>query len=371
MIIRITNLIIKELIQLRRDLVLLGFILLAPALQFVLMAQAVEQGINNQPVAVLDLDNSRLSRRLVTNLGNSEELRVRYHVRSASELGLLLDRGSARMAVIIPAGFARQVSTGRPAQSIRVIADATNTVAASISMRAASRVVDRFSSDLAENQGLVVPEFVDFRTNVRFNPTLDFRDYSIPAQLGFITYQVTLAVAALGLAREREVGTLEQLMVTPLRRSELTLGKGLPAIGVGMLNFAIMFGLGLAVFGAPMNGSLLLLAFLTLLFVTIVVGWGLVISAISRTQQQAILIVVIQAMVEITFSGFMVPVKNMPPLLQAIAGMVPLRYYLEIVRGVMLKGAGLDVLGQDVLALMVLCVLVWTAAFLSVARRRD
>lgn len=371
MIIRITNLIIKELIQLRRDLLLLGFILLAPALQLVLMAQAVEQGINNQPVAVLDLDNSRLSRRLVTNLDNSEELRVRYHVRSASELGLLLDRGSARMAVIIPAGFARQVSTGRPAQSIQVIADATNTVAASISMSAASRVVDRFSSDLAENQGLVVPEFVDFRTNVRFNPTLDFRDYSIPAQLGFITYQVTLAVAALGLAREREVGTLEQLMVTPLRRSELTLGKGLPAIGVGMLNFAIMFGLGLAAFGAPMNGSPLLLAFLTLLFVTIVVGWGLVISAISRTQQQAILIVVIQAMVEITFSGFMVPVKNMPPLLQAIAGIVPLRYYLEIVRGVMLKGAGLDVLGQDVLALMVLCVLVWTVAFLSVARRLD
>lgn len=142
-------------------------------------------------------------------------------------------------------------------------------------------------------------------------------------------------------------------MVTPLRRSELTLGKDLPAIGLGMLNSVIMFGLGLAVLGAPMNGSPLLLAFLTLLFVTTVVGWGLVISAISRTQQQAILIVVIQAMVEITFSGLMVPVKNMPPLLQAIARIVPLRYYLEIVRGVMLKGAGLDVLGQDVLALMV------------------
>lgn len=160
-------------------------------------------------------------------------------------------------------------------------------------------------------------------------------------------------------------------MVTPLRRSELTLGKDLPAIGLGMLNSVIMFGLGLAVLGAPMNGSPLLLAFLTLLFVTTVVGWGLVISAISRTQQQAILIVVIQAMVEITFSGLMVPVKNMPPLLQAIARIVPLRYYLEIVRGVMLKGAGLDVLGQDVLALMVLCVLVSTVAFLSVARRLD
>lgn len=197
MIIRITNLIIKELIQLRRDLVLVGFILLAPALQLDLMAQAVEHGINNQPVAVLDLDNSRLSRRLVTNLDNAEELRVRYHVRSVSELGRLLDRGSARMAVIIPAGLTRRVSTGRPAQSIQVIADATNTVTASISMSAASGVVGRFSSDLAENQGLVVSEFVDFRTSVRFNPTLEFRDYSIPAQLGFVTYQVTLAVATL------------------------------------------------------------------------------------------------------------------------------------------------------------------------------
>jgi ABC-2 type transport system permease protein len=216
-----------------------------------------------------------------------------------------------------------------------------------------------------------VPEFIDFRASVRFNPTLDYRDYSIPAQLGFITYQVTLAIAALGLAREREVGTLEQLMVTPLRRPELTLGKGLPAIGIGMLNFTIMFSLGLAAYGVPMNGSPVLLAVLTLLFVTAVVGWGLVISAISRTQQQAILIVVIQAMVEITFSGFMVPVKNMPPLLQAISRFVPLRYYLEILRGVMLKGAGLDVLGPEVLALAVLCVVIWAVAFVAVARRLD
>ena len=120
-----------------------------------------------------------------------------------------------------------------------------------------------------------------------------------------------------------------------------------------------------------MNGSPLLLAVLTLLFVTAVVGWGLVISAISRTQQQAILIVVIQAMVEITFSGFMVPVKNMPPLLQAISRFVPLRYYLEIVRGVMLKGAGLDVLGPEVVALAVLCVVIWAVAFVAVARRLD
>jgi len=364
-------LIVKELIQFGRDRLLAGFILLAPALQLLLLAQAIERGIQDQPVAILDLDHTRQSRQLVANLDNTEELQVRFYVDDPEALRNLLDHGQARLGVVIPAGFARNLSSAASSQAIQVVADATNTMAASVTMNAASGVITRFSADLAANYDLVVPEFIDFRTQIRFNPTMDVRNFSIPAQLGFITYQVTLAVASLGLARERELGTLEQLMVTPLQRFELTMGKGIPAIAIGGLNFLGMWVISLTVFQVPMNGSPLLLAALTLLFLLAEVSWGLVISAVSRTQQQAILFVFIQAMVDMTFSGFMVPVKNMPPLLQAISRFVPLQHYLTIVRGIMLKGASLDELWPQVLALSLLGLGMGMVALRSVARRLE
>jgi ABC-2 type transport system permease protein len=371
MLLRISNLIVKELTQFRRDRVLALFILLAPALQLLLLAQSIERGVNEQLVVILDFDRSRLSRQLVTNLDNTEELEVRFLVDSPDEVRQMLDEGKVRLAVVIPAGFGEGLVGANAAQSIQVIADATNTMAASVTMGAASGVANRFSADLAGIYGWVVPEFIDFRTNVRFNPTMDVRAFSIPAQLGFITYQVTLAVASLGLARERELGTLEQLMVTPLRRYELTLGKGIPAGTIGTVNFAVMLAIGLAVFQVPMNGSIMLLGALTLLFITAVVSWGLVISAISRTQQQAILFVFIQAMVDMTFSGFMVPVKNMPPVLQAISRFVPLQHYLTIVRSIMLKGARLEELWPQVAALILLSLGMSILALRIVARRLD
>jgi ABC-2 type transport system permease protein len=281
----------------------------------------------------------------------------------------LLDSGKARIAVVIPTGFARELGSSQEPEPIQIIADATNAVAASVGMGAARGVITRFSADLAASYGLPAPEFIDFRTNVRFNPTLDVRDYTIPAQLGFIVFQVTLAVAALGLARERELGTLEQLMVTPLRPLELALGKAMPATAVGQLNFVFMFFISLVVFQVPMNGSPWLLLGLTLLFVMAVANWGVVISSVSRTQQQAILFIFIQAMVEITLSGYLVPVKNMPWLLRTLSYVSPLQHYLAIVRSIMLKGAGLDALWPQVLALSALAVIMGLIALRSVMRQ--
>jgi ABC-2 type transport system permease protein len=365
------NLIVKELIQFRRDRILAGFILLAPMLQLILMAQTTERGIVGQPVVVLDLDRSRLSRRLVTGLDNTEELAVQYHVDGMDRVRDLLDQGKARLAVIIPADFASLTANGPSPNQIQILADATNTVAASTVIGAASGVVDRFSTDLAGSSGMIVPQLVDFRSDIPFNPTMDVRAFTIPAQLGFITYQVTLAVASLGLARERELGTLEQLLVSPLRRFELTLGKGIPAVAIGFLNFLAMYTISTGLFAVPMNGSMALLLGLSLLFITAVVSWGLVISAVSRTQQQAILFVFIQAMVDMTFSGFLVPVKNMPPVLQMISRFVPLQYYLSIVRSIMLKGAGLNVLFPQALALAGLSLIMGFVAVRVVARRLD
>jgi ABC-2 type transport system permease protein len=368
MLVRIGNLIVKELIQFGRDRLLATFILLAPALQLLLMAQAISRGINNQPVAILDLDHSAQSRALVAQMDNTDVLSVQFYVNRPEEIRALLDAGQARLAVVIPADFGRGLSRIGTPQRIQIIVDGTNTIAASTCMSAASGVVGRFSSDLAASYGLVIPEFIDFRTDVRFNPTMDMRDFSIPAQLGFITYQVTLAVASLGLARERELGTLEQIMVTPVRRLELALGKGIPAIAIGAGNFGVMWIIGRTVFRLPMNGSLPLLAALTLLFITTVVSWGVAISAISRTQQQAILFVFIQAMMDVTFSGFLVPVKNMPGFLQFISRFVPLQHYLVIIRSITLKGAGLSELWPQVAALAGLTLIMGIFALRTVAR---
>lgn len=371
MITRIGNMIVKEMIQFRRDWVLATFILLAPALQLILMARNVEQGIARQPVAILDQDRSRLSRQLVTSLNNTEELSVTYYAQGMEDVRRLLDHGNARLAVVIPPRFSARLDSPQSPQQIQVIADGTNTLAASVTMGAATGAVRRLAASLATTQGMVTPELIDFRTDVRFNPTMDFQDFSIPAQLGFITYQVTLAVAALGLARERELGTLEQLMVTPMRRLELAVGKAIPALGVGSLNFAVMWAISLTVFQVPMNGSPALLAALTVLFVAAVVGWGLVISSIARTQQQAILFVFVLAMIEITFSGFMVPVENMPQVLQAVSHVAPLQHYLVIIRGIVLRGAGLEELWLHVVALAALSLAMGVVALRIVSRRLE
>jgi ABC-2 type transport system permease protein len=371
MFLRIVNLIRKELIQLSRDRLLALFIILAPMLQLVLLAQNTGRGVRDQLLVIVDLDHSRLSRQLVADLDNTEELQVRFYSEDMAEMRRLLDTGQARLAVIIPAGFGRNVSSAASPQQVQIVADGTSVIAASISMATAAGAVTAFSADLAESLGLVTPEFIDFRSNVRFNPTLNARDFTIPAQLGFIVYQVTLAVASLGLARERELGTLEQLMVTPLRRIELAVGKAIPAIAIGMINFVAMLAISRVVFHVPMNGSVLLLAALTLLFVAAVANWGVALSSFSRTQQQAILLVFIQAMVDIALSGYLVPVKNLPGLLQAASRLSPLQHYLTIVRGVMLKGAGWDALWPQAAALAALGIAIGAIALRSVIRRLD
>ena len=371
MFLRIVNLVHKEMIQVSRDRLLALFILLVPIMQLVLLAQNTGRGIREQPVLIVDLDHSRLSRQLAANLDNTEELQVQFYSEDMAEMRHLLDTGQARLALIIPAGFDRNVSRAGSPQQIQIVVDGTNVIAAGTILATAAGAVNAFAADLAEGFGLVTPEFIDFRSNVRFNPTLNARDFTIPAQLGFIVYQVTLAVASLGLARERELGTLEQLIVTPLQRFELVVGKSIPAIVIGMINFAAMLAISRALFHVPLNGSPLLLAALTLLFVTAVANWGVALSSMSSTQQQAILLVFIQAMVEIALSGYLVPVKNLPGVLQAVSRVSPLQHYLTIVRGVMLKGAGWEALWPQAAALIVLGMAIGVIAMRSVIRHLD
>jgi ABC-2 type transport system permease protein len=371
MFLRIWNLVRKEIIQLARDRVLTTLIFVLPILQLVLLAQATGRRIGDLGVAVLDLDRSAVTRQLIADLDNREELAVRYFVEDEARLRDLLDRGKAQVGVIFPRGLARDLADPTRTAQVRVVVDGSNSVVGSVALSGASAVFTAYGQERLRERGLAAAPLVDLRVETRYNPAYNIRHFTIPAQVGFITYQIALVIASLGLARERELGTLEQLIVAPLSRLELVLGKAVPAFIIGGLNFLVMLGVAIHLFRVPLRGSFLLLLGLTLPFIVAEVGWGVLISATARTQQQAILFVFILAIVDVTFSGFMVPVKNLPGLLQLIARVVPMYHYLVVIRAVMLKGATMATLWPHALALVGLGGAVLGVSVVGVSRRLD
>ena len=367
---RIWNLVLKEFIQFRRDWLMTTFIITLPILQLVLLAQATGSRISNLHVAVLNHDRSSASRRLVTALDNRRELAVRHYLATLADTHRCLDQGEATVVVIIPAGFAADMADVSRTPQVQLIADASNSIPALVGISAARGAIAAFVRETGFF-GKNPVSTIDLRTTVRFNPTFNHKFFTVPAQVGFIVYQVTLTVASIGLARERELGTLEQLMVMPLRRIELVIGKAIPALVIGALNFLSMLAIAVFGFHVPLRGSLLLLFALTLLFIVAEIGYGMLISSIARTQQQAILLVFVLAMVDMTFSGYLVRVKNLPVALLAIAQVVPFRHYLTIIRGVMLKGAGLDTLWPHAAAMLLMGLLVTAVAVRNLSRSLD
>jgi ABC-2 type transport system permease protein len=358
MLARIWHIIIKEFIQLRRDRLLTLFLFTFPAMQLVLMAQATGSGATNLSTAILDQDHSHTSRDLAQALDNTEELVLGYFPANEGEVTHLLDSGQANLAVVIPPDFERGLLDPNASPQVQIIADGSNSMAGSVALGTAEGVITDYLYQLVAEKGISSPSGtvprLELRPTVRFNQTLDGRKYAIPSQLAFIIYQVTLAVAALTLARERELGTLEQLGVTPLRHFELLTGKAIPAAIIGIIDFTVMLFIVVNAYDIPMRGSWELLFVLTALFVATEVSWGMTISSISRTQQQAVLFVFLLAMTDVTLSGYLVPVDRMPLGLQAVSIFSPIRHYMTILRSIMLKGADLSTLWPEALALLVL-----------------
>lgn len=368
---RIGNLVWKELLQLARDRLLIAFLFLLPMLQLVLLAQATGRGIKEQPVVVLDLDRSAVTRQLAVRLDQREELAVSRFVDGEEALEAELEQGEARGGIIFPAGFARDLSDPTRAAPVRLIVDGSNDTVASVVLSAVNTVFADYTRQRLAEQGIRADPAIDLRVVTRYNPTYDVRQFTIPAQVGFIIYQITLVIASLGLARERELGTLETLIVTPLNRAEIVLGKTIPAFLIGLVNFLFLVAIAHFGFHVPMRGPFLLLLALTVPFLLAEIGWGVVISSVSRTQQQALLFVFIIALVDLTFSGYLVPVKNLPPTLALVAQVVPMYHYLTVIRAIMLKGAGPGDLGLHGLALVLLATVILVGAMGRVSRRLD
>ncbi len=356
----------KDLQQIVRDRTLLLFMFLVPVAQLVLLAQATGRGVRNLPVAVLDLARSPNSRALCALIEASDGFTIVAYPTSLAEGTQAVERGTVAGLFIIPPDLDAAASRG---STLQLIVDGSNSVVGSVLRSQAQLVLQRYLE--TRRVSTAAPGGVQVITLLRYNPGGHSRPPMIVAQLGFITYQITLATAALGLTREREMGTLEQLMVTPVQRLDLLGGKIVAPLLVGVLDFGLMllvvrYGFAIAIVGAP-----LLLLGASLLFILIEVVWGILLSALARNQQQAILMVFMQAMVDVALSGYLAPTHQMPWLLRTLAQVIPFQHYLIILRGIVLKGAGAADLAPHLLALGALLLVITPLTVAMIARSLD
>jgi ABC-2 type transport system permease protein len=374
MLTRIWNLIVKELTQLRRDRLLGPFVILGPVMELVMVAYSTSAGIAHLPTAIIDLDRSQQSRALVVAMQNTDTFDLRRYPSSVDALRPLLDRGSVTVGIIIPHGFAADLAdAATPPPQVQVVVDGSEPAAAETAIGAAQGVVVTFGQRVsvmpaAFSQGTLTP--IDARVRVRFNEELKESNYTIPSEMGFMLAAIAMMVASLGIARERELGTLEQLMVTPLRPIELVMGKAVPAIILSYIVFLLMLAISLIGFGVPMRGSWPLLLTLAVFYLFVELGWGIMASAISATQLQALLLVFVFTMVETVFSGYAFPVENMPWALQMVSNLFPIKHWLIVFRSILLKGAGPSAYWQELVALAVLGTGIMSMTVLLLRRQR-
>jgi ABC-2 type transport system permease protein len=359
---RVHELVRKEFIQVLRDSRLRRMILLAPLGQLLVFGYAVSTDVRHTRMCVLDHDRSSASRELVAAFTHSEYFRVVSHAERPAGLVRALERGEAVVGLEIPADFSEMLGRGDPT-TVQVLVDGTNSNTALVARGYAERIVldyglqtSRGSAATVAGAGggnLPVPG-IDLRERAWYNPGLKSRIYNVPAVAGVIIMLICLLLTSLAVVREREIGTLEQLMVSPLRPLELIAGKTIPFAVLGLIDLALVTVAGIFWFHIPFEGSFLLLFAASLLYLLSGLGLGLLISTISRTQQEAFMATFLIFMPTILLSGFMFPVSSMPKLFQWLTLFNPVRHYLQIIRAIFLKGAGLEALWPQHLALLLL-----------------
>lgn len=366
---QIFNLAWKEILQLRRDRFLILFLIIAPTLQLTLLSRNTGQGVKDLGVAILDLDQSALSRELITTLNNTEELAVIHFPSDRAALHALLDSGQVQVGIIVPPGFSRSFfgQSPKPAQ-IQALIDGANIVVGSNGGQAVAGVIKQLAQRHFATHMPVELGGIEVEASALFNPTYNTRWFVIPAQLAFITYQVALVIAATGFVREKELGTLEQLVITPIRRLELIVGKALPAILLGVFNFLVLLSVQTFVYHIPMRGNLGLLLGFASVFVVAIVGMGTVISVVAQNQQQAVLFVFLLAILEFTVSGLLVSVENMPLLMRGLAQVSALQHFMVVMRAITLRGANLSMLLPHGLAIIAFAAVTAAAAWRTFTR---
>lgn len=349
---RLLHLLRKEFIQLFRDRRMLPLIFVVPLVQLVLFGYVVSTDIKHLSTVVCDQDKSPASRDLVRSFSNAGFFDINYYAGSNKEIRRLMDSGNVAVAIAVPPDFSRNLKRGRVA-SIQLIFDGSDSSTANTAMNYASRIVQAESTRIVVERmafrGLTRVGSVDPRLRVWYNAELKSVNYMVPGLIGVILMVTTMILTSVAIVRERERGTLEQLIVTPIMRWELILGKTIPFVIVGFVEIVLIILVGKLWFQVPLRGDIGLLLAMCAVFIFNTLGLGLFISTVSRTQQQAMLTSFFFLLPAFLLSGFIFPIENMPEVLQYITYVIPLRYFLVIIRGIFLKGVGLSVLWDQAL----------------------
>jgi ABC-2 type transport system permease protein len=374
MIRRIYALAVKEFIHLRNDWWMPAFMLFGGALELLLVGWATSRPLTNLPLMVWDQDKSGASRAVVTALENTGTFALEEHVEEAGTIEAALDRGEINAAVIIPPDYAEEINAINGQPTLAVILNGAESIPAKEALRAIEGVARDIGEEVViQRLGLNPETFAgfDFSLRVWFNEALSEALYTTPAELGLMLEFTVLLFAALTFSRERELGTLEQLLVMPFSSLEIMIGKSIPVIIVGFFDFVLMLAMVHFAFGVPVRGSLLLLLLLAFGYLLVELSKGMVLSVISRTQHQAFLLVMLVGMADFMFTGYAAPVEGMPQALQYFANLIPAHHWLTILRGILLKGAGLAVLWPNLLWLAGLGLVIGTFSWRFVRRNLD
>ena len=331
---RVRQMVRKELRQTFRDPRLARVLFVAPLMQLLVFGYAVSTDVRRTSLFVVDQDGTAAARELVDAFTAGDYFRVVGRSSRPADLVARLAHGSATAGLVIPPGFARELAAGKA--SVQLLFDGTNSNTATIAKGYADRIVASFA--LAHGPSLGRAPVLEARLRAWYNPDLASRNYNVPAVIGALLLLVCQLMTALAVVREREIGTLDQLQVSPLRPVEMILGKTIPFGLIGLVDLVLITTLALVWFRVPFRGSPLLLLAATVLFLLCGLGAGLMISTISKTQQEAFLSSFLIFMPTMLLSGFMFPVASMPRAFQLLTLANPLRHYLEIVRGIFLKG---------------------------------
>jgi drug efflux transport system permease protein len=347
----------KELLELRQDPRLFGVIFIAPIVQLTFLGYAATTDVKNVPIVVVDQDQTPQSRELISRFDGSPYFTIVGSLNTVAEIEGWFEGNRAWMGLVIPGDYHERVGSNRQA-AVQVIADGTDSNSTNVAMGYAVNLVNGYNEELARERltaaGLdVPPRAIDARIRVWFNPQLESRDFMIPGIVALLLLVITTNLSSMAVVREKELGTLEQLNVTPVTRWQLILGKLLPYGVIGILDVILVTTVAVTWFEIPLLGSPLLLFATSCIYLLTTLGLGLFISTISNTQQQAMMTATFFFLTPMLYlSGFIFPIENMPAAIQPITYLIPLRYFIIIVRGIFLKGVGVAVLWPQILALL-------------------
>ncbi len=365
----------KEFQQLRRDPKMIGINFFAPIFQLIILGYAASLDVRDIPTIVYDMDNSRTSREFATKFTESGYFSLTRYADSYADVDRAIDTRDASIAVIIPYNFSDRLLSGDPVQ-VQVIADGSETNSATIGLNYASMIVEQYSQNIiikkfeAAKGEWAKPATVDPEVRVWYNPELKSRNFMVPGVLALLLMVLTMILTSLAIVKEVEGGTMEQLIVTPIKPYQLVVGKLAPFFMIGIVDIVLVLLVATLWFGVPLKGSVLVIFTLCMVFQMTTLGAGLFVSTVSRTQQQAMLTAVFFVILPMMFlSGFVFPIENMPALIQFFTYFIPLRYFFVIIRGVFLKGVGLRELWVESSALLGFGILILTMSILRFQKR--